>query len=52
MLDPQKVVELGDIISGKATGRLNDEQISVADLTGVAVQDIAIATAVFNANPA
>ena len=51
MLDPQKVVELGDIISGKATGRLNDEQISVADLTGVAVQDIAIATAVFNANP-
>ena len=30
-------------------GRKNDEDITVADLTGVAVQDLVIAEAVFNA---
>jgi len=44
-----KVVELGDIISGTSRGRDNKEQITVADLTGVAVQDIGIATAVYSA---
>ncbi len=42
-------LELGEIISGKAKGRTSDAQITVADLTGVAVQDIAIASAVFRA---
>ena len=42
----EKVVELGAIINGDATGRSSDEQITVADLTGVAVQDIQIAKAV------
>jgi ornithine cyclodeaminase len=41
-----KVVELGDIISGQVTGREDTDQITVVDLTGVAVQDIAIAQAV------
>jgi ornithine cyclodeaminase len=41
--------ELGDIISGKITGRTSDEQISVADLTGLAVQDLKIAAAVYEA---
>jgi ornithine cyclodeaminase len=40
------VVELGDIISGKKTGRTSDSQITIADLTGVAVQDIQISKAV------
>jgi ornithine cyclodeaminase len=44
-----ELVELGDVISGRAAGRTSDEQITVADLTGVAVQDIAIATAVYEA---
>ncbi len=44
-----KCVELGDVISRKATGRTSDGQITVADLTGVAVQDIEIAVAVFRA---
>lgn len=39
--------ELGDIISGGETGRTSDDQITVADLTGVAVQDIKISTAVY-----
>lgn len=41
------VVELGDIIDGRYPGRSADEQITVADLTGVAVQDIKIAEAVY-----
>jgi len=41
-----KVVELGSIINGNADGRTADEQITIADLTGVAVQDIQIANAV------
>jgi ornithine cyclodeaminase len=41
------LVELGDVIAGKAAGRTAEHQITVADLTGVAVQDIQIAKAVF-----
>lgn len=44
-----RCVELGDVIADKATGRTTDSQITVADLTGVAVQDIEIAAAVFRA---
>lgn len=42
-------VELGAIIAGATAGRTSDDQITVADLTGVAVQDIQIATAVYQA---
>ncbi|NCF66874.1 MAG: ornithine cyclodeaminase family protein [Chloroflexi bacterium] len=41
------LVELGDVIGGKAKGREDEEQISVADLTGVAVQDMQIASSVY-----
>jgi ornithine cyclodeaminase len=41
------VVELGSIVAGHANGRQSDDQITVADLTGVAVQDAAIAKAVY-----
>ena len=47
-LDETKLVELGNLIQNPALGRVNDKQITVADLTGVAVQDIMIATAVYN----
>jgi ornithine cyclodeaminase len=40
-------VELGSIISDPALRRTSDSQITVADLTGVAVQDIQISKAVF-----
>jgi ornithine cyclodeaminase len=43
------LLELGNIIAGKAVGRGAEGQISVADLTGVAVQDIQIASAVYAA---
>lgn len=42
-----KVVELGNAIQNNSLQRINDEQISVVDLTGVAVQDIMITTAVY-----
>ncbi|MCC7052136.1 MAG: hypothetical protein IT355_02645 [Gemmatimonadaceae bacterium] len=42
-------VELGDVIAARAAGRRNDGDLVIADLTGVAVQDIAIATAVARA---
>jgi len=47
VIDQNRLVELGDVISGKENGRSNESQITVADLTGVAVQDIQIATAVY-----
>ena len=46
-ISKQQIVELGDVLSGKKLGRQDEKQITVADLTGVAVQDIQIATAVF-----
>lgn len=46
LLIQNRLVELGHVISGEAPGRSDDTQITIADLTGVAVQDIAIATAV------
>ena len=48
VLDLTDIVELGHVISGKADGRTDGSQITVADLTGVAVQDIQITKAVFN----
>jgi ornithine cyclodeaminase/alanine dehydrogenase-like protein (mu-crystallin family) len=40
------VVELGEVVSGKAPGRASDEQDTVCDLTGVGVQDVAAASLV------
>ena len=48
-LAQEDIVELGDVIDGRVAGRSSEEQITVADLTGVAVQDIKIAQAVFEA---
>jgi len=45
-IDESKIVELGRIISGEDVGRPDERAITVADLTGVAVQDIEIAKAV------
>ena len=42
------VIELGEIITGDQIGRTTDEEITVADLTGVAVQDIQISKAVLH----
>ncbi|MFQ6108228.1 MAG: ornithine cyclodeaminase family protein [Candidatus Aminicenantales bacterium] len=44
----EKLVELGDVIINQDLRRSSEEQITVADLTGVAVQDIQRASAVCN----
>ena len=46
LLAEEDLVELGQMISGEADGRTDADQITVADLTGVAVQDMGIAAAV------
>ena len=42
--EERKILELGDLTSGRHPGRTDDSQITVCDLTGVGVQDAAIAT--------
>ncbi len=46
----EDILELGEIFSGRAEGRTDSDQITVVDLTGVAVQDLVIAEAVVKAN--
>ena len=41
--------ELGSVIAGNCSGRDDDNQITIADLTGVAVQDIQITKGVYEA---
>jgi ornithine cyclodeaminase len=48
-IGPTKAVELGDVISGKVPGRTSEQQLTIADLTGVAVQDIQISVSVLAA---
>lgn len=43
-LQESDVVELGEVIDNPKLRRENEQQITIADLTGVAVQDIMIAT--------
>ncbi len=49
VLEQSRVVELGEVIRRKELRRSSEEQITVADLTGVAVQDIEISSAVYSA---
>ncbi len=44
----QNVIELGELLAGQP-GRRGDDDITVADLTGIAAQDIAAATFVLDA---
>jgi ornithine cyclodeaminase len=48
-LDKTGIVELGNVIVSKELQRASDDAITVADLTGVAVQDIQISKAVYEA---
>jgi len=49
LIDDDRIFELGKVIENQALQRTSDEQITVADLTGVAVQDIQICKIVSNA---
>jgi ornithine cyclodeaminase len=43
LIQMKDLVELGQVIRDPSSQRQNDSDISIADLTGVAVQDVAIA---------
>ncbi|MCK5046315.1 MAG: ornithine cyclodeaminase family protein, partial [Candidatus Heimdallarchaeota archaeon] len=47
MIKKEDLIELGTIISNKEYQRQSDKEITIADLTGVAVQDIQITKAVW-----
>ena len=49
LLEENAIVELGNVIRKTTTGRTGEDQITIADLTGVAIQDIQIAKMVNNA---
>jgi len=49
LLSPDRIHELGRVIESPDLGRTVETQITIADLTGVAVQDIQIASAVYQA---
>lgn len=51
-LDKDSILELGSIIKNPKLARTRDDQITIADLTGVAIQDIQIAKMVVNAQRA
>jgi ornithine cyclodeaminase len=48
-IEDNRIFELGKVIENKALQRTSNEQITVVDLTGVAVQDIQICKIVSNA---
>jgi len=45
-----KLTEIGTLLCGQAQGRRDDRHITIADLTGIAAQDIAIAAVVLDAH--
>jgi ornithine cyclodeaminase len=49
VINEEDIVELGAVLAGDAAGRSAPEEITVADLTGLAVQDVQAATEVLRA---
>ena len=45
-LERGDVTEIGDVLTGRAEGRSDDDEITLFDSTGLAIQDLAIAQAV------
>lgn len=50
ILKQADIRDLGSVINGDRPGREADDQVTIADLTGVAVQDIQIAKAIYEAS--
>lgn len=46
-IQSKKLIELGEVVMNKKLGRTSETQITIADLTGVAIQDLQIAATVF-----
>lgn len=48
LVKDRKPMELGELLENPGLGRQDDQQISIVDLTGVAVQDLMISQAIFD----
>jgi len=46
----EKLVELGEVLTNPSLGRTSESQITVCDLTGIAIQDLQIAQSVYSAH--
>jgi alanine dehydrogenase len=49
LVSRDRVTQLGDVIAGRAEGRRSAEEITLFDSTGLAIQDLGIAAAVYEA---
>lgn len=47
-IDRSRLVEIGQALENPTLGRVNDSQVTIADLTGIAAQDIAISNALLD----
>lgn len=47
LVKEEKLIELGEVIQNRSLGRTSEAEITIADLTGVAIQDLQIASLVF-----
>lgn len=47
LIGSDKLVELGQVLVDPSLGRTSDEQITVCDLTGIAIQDLQIAESIY-----
>jgi ornithine cyclodeaminase/alanine dehydrogenase-like protein (mu-crystallin family) len=48
-INREEVTELGAVLAGRAAGRSGDDEITLFDSTGLAIQDLAIARAALDA---
>lgn len=46
VLDPARAIEIGDLAAGRVTGRRSADDVTVADLTGLGIQDAAVGSVV------
>lgn len=47
MIRPEKLIELGEVLTNPSLGRTSENQVTVCDLTGIAIQDLQIAQSVY-----
>jgi ornithine cyclodeaminase len=48
LIRSEKLIELGELLAKPSLGRISDNQITLCDLTGVAIQDLQIAESIYN----
>ena len=49
IVEPGRVTQLGEVLVGRAQGRSSPEEITLFDSTGLAIQDLGMAIAVYEA---